>query len=64
MIEDEKLLWARLKRIGERMSWIANEEARSAWVDGLAARGMFQPERDRLIEEVEKILDKLQFPNS
>lgn len=63
MTEEEWLL-KRLEHIHGRMSWIANQEARSAWVGGLAASGIFQPERDRLIAEVEKILDRLQFPNA
>ena len=56
---NEQQLNERLTAIHKRLQWIADEEARSAWVNGLAARGVFELERDRLIEETEQILDKL-----
>ncbi len=56
----EAALNARLDAIAQRLEWISNSEARSAWVQGLAARGLHEPERDQLIKETEDVLDKLQ----
>lgn len=59
MTSDQAL--ARLMAIHTRIQWIANEEARSVWLaSGLAKNGYFMPERTRLIEEAEKILDRLE----
>jgi hypothetical protein len=52
-------LEARLLAIHQRMAWIANEEARSAWLKGAAAQGHFLDEKERLIDETDRILDKL-----
>jgi hypothetical protein len=52
-------LAARLLAIHRRMEWIADEEARSAWVRGLAAQGHFLDEKERLIDETDRILDDL-----
>lgn len=57
---DHERLWARLRRINERIDRIASEEARAAWVNGAAADGRFIPEKERLIEQAEKILDDLE----
>jgi hypothetical protein len=49
----------RLVAIHNRVQWMADEEARSAWVGGLAGQGHFLPEKERLIDETDKILDQL-----
>lgn len=56
----EQELNNRLDAIHARLKWIADAEARSAWVKGLAARGIFAEERDRLIAETEKVVDALE----
>ena len=56
----EELLHARLKRLHERLQWIANEEARSAWVKGEAAAGIHEAERDQIIEKVERAVEELE----
>lgn len=57
--ELERLLMMRLQHIHEQVQWMANEEARSAWVQGWAARGGFSKKKIRLIDEADKILRKL-----
>ena len=58
MTEEE--LNARLDAIHARLQWISDAEARAAWVNGLAARGILDTERERLIQETERVLDDLQ----
>lgn len=55
----EEQLNARLLQIQKRLEWISDEEARSAWVKGVAAKGHFEAERDRLLDETDSILDRL-----
>lgn len=57
--EAEARLMARLAAIHKRVEWMANEEARSVWVRGLAARGVHLKEKEQLLEETEKLLDRL-----
>lgn len=56
---DRDRLEARLLAIHKRVQWIANEEARSVWINGWAAQGGLDPERTRLLDEAESILDQL-----
>ncbi|CAA7615448.1 hypothetical protein MTBSS4_130002 [Magnetospirillum sp. SS-4] len=53
-------LWSRLAAIHQRVQWMADEEARSAWVNGPAAQGMYLDEKERLIDEAERVLDALE----
>jgi hypothetical protein len=51
----------RLRALGERINKIADEEARFVVVGGeAAAQGVPYPEKMRLVEECEGIVDKLQ----
>ena len=60
MTEEERAqLEVRLSHIHRRVQWIADEEARSAWVQGFAARGGLMPEKIKLLDETDSILDKL-----
>lgn len=58
--EHEQKLLARLKAIHERVQWMADEEARSAWFGGLAAQGHFIKDKERLLDEADRILDDLE----
>lgn len=58
MTEDE--LNRRLDAIHARLAWISDAEARAAWIGGWAAQGWHNPERTRLIEQAEKVLDELE----
>jgi len=49
----------RLLAIAQRLRGISEQEAASVLVNGLAAAGIFEGERDRLIAETESILDNL-----
>ena len=55
---DETIL-ARLKVIDQRMRQISVEEAASVLAGGLAAAGIQEEERLRLVAETERILDEL-----
>lgn len=57
--EQRQQLEKRLIDIHNRVQWIADEEARSVWVRGFAARGGFEPHRDNLLDEADKIIDRL-----
>ncbi len=57
--EREAKLARRLEAIHKRVQWMANEEARAAWVGGIAARGEFLAEKERLLDETDRILDEL-----
>ncbi len=56
----EEQLNARLDALHARLAWISNTEARAAWVNGFGANGEFDPERTRIIDEADRILDELQ----
>lgn len=56
--DEDRLVW-RLGALHDRINKIADIEARSALVGGWAAQGNLMPEKERLIDEAEKILDKL-----
>lgn len=58
MTEEELNL--RLQGLHERLQWIADTEARAAWVGGYGAGGEFDGERERLIEKAERVLDELE----
>jgi hypothetical protein len=55
----EELLEARLLSVHRRMQWIADDEARTAWLKGAVSDHHFMSEKERLIEETERILDEL-----
>jgi hypothetical protein len=55
----EEQLNDRLDALHARLAWISNTEARAAWIGGVGAKGEFDPERTKLIEEAERALDKL-----
>jgi len=63
MTDQEKILWERLAAIHKRVQWMADEEARSAWVNGQASRGALMPAKMELINEAEKILDRIEAMN-
>jgi hypothetical protein len=64
MTDDEReQLDARLLAIHKRVEWITSEEARSVWMNGLAARGILDPIRTSLLDETESILDRLSGKN-
>jgi hypothetical protein len=58
--EREAKLERRLEVIHKRVQWMADAEARAAWVRGLGARGEFLPEKERLLDETDRILDELE----
>lgn len=58
--EQKDRLLQRLTAIHQRIQWMADEEARSAWVNGLAAQGIYFEEKERLLEEAESILNQIQ----
>lgn len=55
----EQALNKRLDAIHDRIKWIANAEEKAAWVNGIAAQGVHDPERERLLNETDRILDEL-----
>jgi hypothetical protein len=57
-IRERELLDA-LGRLHRRINRLADEEARSAWVSGWAARGNLLPLKAKLIQQAEEILDQL-----
>jgi hypothetical protein len=61
MVDDDRkrAIEQRLKDIHERVQWMADAEARSALVNGWAADGHLWPEKEKLIEESERLLDEL-----
>ncbi|WP_340116176.1 hypothetical protein [Pelagibius sp. 7325] len=51
-----------LNRIGtlsNRINDLAKREESAAWVGGAAADGRLQPQKDQLIDEIDKVLDRL-----
>lgn len=58
-MDQYELLEARLLVLHDRLQWIADEEARAAWVRGYGAAGEFQEEREKNIAEAEEILERL-----
>lgn len=57
---EETRLWERLRHIRNRIQEIADLEARGAIFGSGAADGRLDPERERLIQETEDILDRLE----
>ncbi|WP_428929718.1 hypothetical protein [Marinibacterium sp. SX1] len=55
---DDEKFHAEIERLHKRLEWISEEEARSALVGGIAAQGSFQPERDRIIQRTDELLDE------
>lgn len=53
-------LMSRLAQIHQRVQWMADEEARSAWVNGAAANGLFFDEKERLLNEADRVLGELE----
>lgn len=62
--ERQRRLMDRLAQIHDRVNWMADQEARSAWVGGPAAQGIFLDAKERLIDEAERILDQLEADNA
>jgi hypothetical protein len=58
-ITDQDRINGRLKQIHDRLSHVANIEAKAAFVGGYGAGGEFEPERDRLIAETDRLLDRM-----
>jgi hypothetical protein len=56
----EKAQWARISELHARVSRLADEEARAAWVNGAAADGRFLDIKADLISQAEKILAELE----
>jgi hypothetical protein len=57
MIEIERIN-QRLETLSQRLQEIADLEARDAPIGGIAARGVLDPERQRIIEETDALLDR------
>jgi hypothetical protein len=55
----EQKLMARLEKIYNQVQWMADAEAQSAWVKGLAASGAHAKAKEQLLDEAEKILKEL-----
>ncbi|MFL6846647.1 MAG: hypothetical protein ACJ8ER_17410 [Allosphingosinicella sp.] len=49
----------RLAQIHDRLVWISETEAKAALIKGFGANGEFDPERQRLVEETDRLLDEL-----
>ena len=60
MTEEEERLLGRLAAIHHRVNWMADREAAAAWIRSEVSNGAFQPAKDALIAEAERILDKLE----
>ena len=56
----KEFLWKHLSAIHERVQWMADEEARAAWVGGRAADGIFLAKKERLCDATDRILDELE----
>jgi len=54
-----RLIQFRLAFIGLRLEWISEREGRAAWTGGYGANGEFDPERERLIVESDRLLNRL-----
>jgi hypothetical protein len=55
-------LQAKLAYIHRRLQTISEQEAAAVWIRGLAASGIHEPERDKLIEATERLLDEATPP--
>lgn len=49
----------RLEATHKRVQWMADQEARAIWVGGVGARGEYLKEKESLLDETERLLDKL-----
>ncbi|MGO8839979.1 MAG: hypothetical protein ACLPWS_15255 [Rhodomicrobium sp.] len=58
LVEQLIRLEQRLIAINKQVEWMADQEARSAWVKGLAAQGALAPTKSSLIDEAEKVIDR------
>lgn len=58
--EREKQIDDRLLAIHHRIAWMADAEARAAWINGLAAKGAFLDEKERLLDEADRLLDEFE----
>ena len=56
---DEEWLEERSIAISKQIQWIAHEEARSVFVQRFAARGGLTAQKEKLIDDAEKILNRL-----
>ncbi|MGY5780309.1 hypothetical protein [Rhizobium sp. LEGMi135b] len=57
MTEDD--LNRRLDALHSRLKWIADTEARAAWIQGYGAKGEFDQERTKILADAENVLDQL-----
>ena len=58
--EREKNLLHRLDVIHSRVQWMADTEARAAWIGGFGASGELLAAKERLLDETERILAELE----
>ena len=55
----EENLLERLASIHKQVQWMADQEALSTWVKGLAAQGAHSDAKERLLEETDRVLEQL-----
>ena len=58
--ERQQHLLERLSAIHKKVQWMADEEARSAWVRGFVTPGVHNDAKEHLLGEAERILDELE----
>lgn len=54
-----EVLLSRIGALSIRINELAELEAKAAWVGGSAADGRLQPQKDKMIKEIDEILDRL-----
>jgi len=57
--EREEKLEFKLNQLHRRINWLADKEARAAWVKGIGANGEFYAEKMKLIDETDRVLEEL-----
>jgi transcription elongation GreA/GreB family factor len=62
--EREEKLQFKLTQLHNKINWIADKEARAAWVKGVGANGEFFKEKMRLIDETDRVLAELMRINN
>jgi hypothetical protein len=55
----ENELESRLLAVHKRLQWLADQEARAAWLNGYGANGEHEAERERLISSAESLVDEM-----
>jgi hypothetical protein len=56
----EEEIERRLLQIHKRVQWMANTEARAAWLRTYGARGEFWNEKKKLLDETDRLFDELE----